>query len=95
MAAALPYCDELRFLNPGVEVCVNHCWQRPWEPEKFSSPAEQQAMLNSLIEWVKDYEHRTDEFGLQKHREIFTAFTGKKHEYRSLADYARTETIEG
>src|SRR5262245_55868446 len=23
--AALPYCTELRFLNPGVEVCVANC----------------------------------------------------------------------
>ena len=36
--AALPYCTELRFLNPGIEVCVAHCDRRPWEPEKFSAP---------------------------------------------------------
>ena len=23
--AALPHCNELRFLNPGVEVCIAHC----------------------------------------------------------------------
>ena len=39
--AALPYCTELRFLNPGIEVCVAHCYRRQWEPEKFSSPGEQ------------------------------------------------------
>ncbi|MGB8699724.1 MAG: hypothetical protein WCD18_09940 [Thermosynechococcaceae cyanobacterium] len=79
--AALPYCTELRFLNPGVEVCVAHCQQRPWEPEKFSSAAEQQAMLETLIQWVRDYETRNDEYGLQRHRQIFDAFPGKKCEY--------------
>ena len=27
---ALPHCSELRFLNPGVEACVEHCRRRPW-----------------------------------------------------------------
>lgn len=26
VAAALPHCSELRFLNPGVEVSIQHCW---------------------------------------------------------------------
>src|SRR5205823_3037085 len=30
--AALGQCTELRFLNPGIEVCVAHCHRRPWEP---------------------------------------------------------------
>jgi adenylate kinase family enzyme len=34
---ALPFCEELRFLNPGIEVCVENCLKRPWEPEKGSS----------------------------------------------------------
>jgi len=29
--AGLPFCTELRFLNPGVEVCVEHCKRRPWD----------------------------------------------------------------
>ena len=85
--AALPHCDELRFLNPGVNVCIAHCRQRPWEPDKFSSPEAQQSMLTTLIDWVKDYESRTDEFGLKRHREIFETFTGNKREYQSVSDY--------
>ena len=45
--AALPYCTELRFLNPGIEVCVAHCHRRPWEPEKFSSPEDQAGHADS------------------------------------------------
>lgn len=29
---AVPACDKMRFLNPGVEVCVDNCRARPWEP---------------------------------------------------------------
>src|SRR5215469_17697836 len=68
--AALPYCTELRFLNPGIEVCVAHCHRRPWEPEKFSSPEDQAAMLARLIEWVKEYETRDDVCGLKHHRQV-------------------------
>ncbi len=83
--AAVPYCTELRFLNPGVEVCVKHCKLRPWEPEKFSSAKEQQAMLGQLIQWVQEYETRNDEYGLKRHRQIFNHFPGPKREYTTVA----------
>jgi len=85
--AALPYCNELRFLNPGIEVCVAHCHRRPWEPSKFPSTEEQNAMLTQLIQWVKDYETRDDEYGLKRHRRIFDGFSGPKREYTSAAAY--------
>ncbi len=84
---ALPHCTELRFLNPGVKVCVEHCKRRPWEPEKFSSQAEQQAMLMTLIDWVQEYETRDDEYGLKRHRKIFEMFNGRKKEYTSVSSY--------
>ena len=84
---ALPHCTELRFLNPGVEACVEHCRQRPWEPEKFSSQEEQQAMLSTLIDWVREYETRDDEYGLKRHREIFEKFDGPKKVYASVSSY--------
>lgn len=85
--AALPHCTELRFLNPGVETCVAHCNRRPWEPSKFSSAEEQNAMLTRLIPWVKEYETRDDEYGLKQHRRIFDGFSGPKREYTSTASY--------
>jgi adenylate kinase family enzyme len=84
--AALPGADELRFLNPGTEACVRHCLNRPWEPDKFASPEDQQAMLEPLLAWVREYDSRTDEFGLTRHRAIFAAFSGNKREYVSV-DY--------
>ena len=85
--AALPYCTELRFLNPGIETCILHCTCRPWEPSKFSSAEQQDAMLSQLIQWVKEYETRNDEYGLKRHRQIFDGFSGPKQEYTSTALY--------
>jgi adenylate kinase family enzyme len=84
---ALPRCNELRFLNPGVEVCVEHCRRRPWELKKFASREEQQAMLSALIDWVRTYETREDEYGLKRHREIFEKFNGRKKEYLAVSSY--------
>lgn len=83
--AALPLCTELRFLNPGVEACVAHCERRPWEPEKYASPAEQDERLAFLIEWVRRYEEREDEYGLGQHRALFEEFDGMKEEYGGVA----------
>jgi adenylate kinase family enzyme len=85
--AALPYCTELRFLNPGIDVCVAHCHRRPWEPEKFSSPDDQAAMLSQLVQWVREYETRDDEYGLKRHRQIFESFEGRKRECTSVESY--------
>jgi adenylate kinase family enzyme len=85
--AALPHCTELRFLNPGVETCVAHCLSRSWEPSKFPSAMEQNAMLQTLVGWVREYETRDDEYGLKRHRFIYEHFGGVKREYRSVASY--------
>lgn len=87
VTAALPYCTELRFLNPGVDACVANCLRRPWEPDKYASTSEQDAMLERLIEWVREYETREDEFGLKAHRSIFDGFNGEKREYTSMESY--------
>jgi adenylate kinase family enzyme len=79
--AALPYCTELRFLNPGVEGCVANCRARPWEPEKYASLEEQDRRLAFLLDWVRQYDTRTDEYSLARHRAIFDGFTGAKREY--------------
>ena len=85
--AAVPHCTELRFLNPGVETCVAHCLSRPWEPNKFRSTEEQDAMLQTLLAWVREYETRNDEYGLKRHRFIYDRFGGIKREYTTVASY--------
>ena len=79
--AALPWCTELRFLNPGVEACVANCRRRPWEPEKYASPEEQDARLAFLLDWVRSYATRADEYSLAQHRALFDGFGGPKREY--------------
>lgn len=79
--AALPFCTEFRFLNPGVEACVANCLRRPWEPEKYASREEQDAGLAFLLEWVRSYEQRDDEYGVAQHRAVFDGFEGAKREY--------------
>ena len=77
----LPEATEVRFLNPGVEACVANCLARPWEPEKYSSKEEQDKRLEFLIRWVREYETRTDEYSLRRHRILFDDFQGPKQEF--------------
>ncbi len=83
----LSECEALIFLNPGIEICVRHCRARPWEPQKFSSPGEQDANLKNLIGWVRGYETRDDEYGLRRHRAIYDAFRRRKHELTHPGQY--------
>lgn len=76
----VPVATEVRFLNPGVEACVVNCRARPWEPEKYPSKAAQDQMLEFLVEWVREYEVRSDEYSLTRHRQIYERFSGPKIE---------------
>lgn len=75
------------FLNPGVEVCLAHCRARPWEPEKFDTWEDQEAGLEFLLQWVREYETRSDEFGLTEHRRIFEELRRRKYELCSVSEY--------
>ena len=68
---ALAHATHLVFLNPGVEACVANCRARPWEPHKYSSAAAQDRNLPMLVEWVRGYATRDDEYSLRRHRELF------------------------
>jgi adenylate kinase family enzyme len=84
----LECCDELIFLNPGVDTCISHCRSRPWEPEKFGSRQEQDGNLENLLQWVRSYESRLDEYGLFRHRKLFDSFGGQKREFNDPGQYA-------
>lgn len=87
LESILVYCDELIFLNPGVDACIAHCRSRPWEPEKFSSHQEQDENLVNLIQWVRSYEKRADEYGLSRHRAMYESFEGLKREFNHTSEY--------
>lgn len=75
--------NEMIFLNPGEEVCIENCRARPWEPHKYESMEAQNRNLDMLIEWIKQYRQRDDTFSLKAHRKLFDDFGGKKIEYVS------------
>ena len=83
LAIVIPSATKVIFLNPGIETCIANCKNRPWEPHKYASPEAQDANLDMLITWIKQYEHRVDEFSLRAHQKLFQNFTGEKDEYKS------------
>ena len=70
-----------------TETCVAHCQARPWEPEKFETFKRQDENLENLIKWVRAYEVRKDEYGLERHRAIYDSFQGNKFEFNDPAEY--------
>lgn len=83
LTEAIRHCTKLIFLNPGIDTCVQNCLARPWESHKYPSPEAQHENLTMLLDWVKEYETRDDEFSLQSHRQLFEEFAGEKIEYLS------------
>ena len=84
--AAAPQCAQMVFLNPGLAACLANNARRPWEPHKYASLAQQNAMLAALSAWVSDYYHRTDQWSYQAHRRIFDAHAGAKIEHTTVFD---------
>jgi adenylate kinase family enzyme len=83
VAATLDRCTRLVFLNPGVDACVANARLRPWEPHKYPTKAAQDANLEMLIGWIRDYPTRDDVFSLRAHRELFDRFDGDTLELAS------------
>lgn len=79
----LTQASEVIFLNPGEETCVRNCKLRPWEPHKYASPEEQNRNQDMLLDWVRQYSLRDDEFSLSAHQKLFDDFSGKKTEFKS------------
>lgn len=84
--AAAAHCSELVFLNPGREACLASNARRPWEPHKYASAAEQDAMLENLQTWVAGYYQRDDMWSYHAHQRIFDAHAGAKTEHTFLLD---------
>ena len=82
--ATLPYAPELVFLEPGREACLRNCRNRPWEPHKYASKAEQDAKLELLLRWVADYYEREDDMSLKAHIALFDAYPGPKRRVINL-----------
>lgn len=66
------------FMDLPIEQCINNAKSRPWEPHKYASPADQDANLDMLIQWIRQYENRQDCFSRQAHRMLYHRFSGIK-----------------
>ncbi len=75
--------SEVIFLNPGEDTCVRNAKLRSWEPHEYASPEEQDRNLDMLLDWVRQYSLRDDEFSLSEHQKLFNDFSGKKTEFKS------------
>ncbi|ATQ73162.1 shikimate kinase [Massilia violaceinigra] len=78
--AALPFCTQLVFINPGKDACMANNALRPWEPHKYASKEEQDSMLPYLMEWVSQYDARDDTCSYAFHRRVYDGFQGAKRE---------------
>lgn len=81
---ASAHASRLVFLNPGRERCLANNRMRPWEPHKYASKQEQDAMLANLQDWVAGYYTRDDAWSYSAHRRIFDCHSGAKIEHQEL-----------
>jgi len=95
LEATLGRCTQLLFLNPGIEACAANARLRPWEPHKYPSKEAQDANLEMLVGWIRDYETRRDTFSLAAHRSLFDGFGGDKRELTSREAIASEDAWRG
>lgn len=76
--AALRHAPILLFMDPGVKACLTNCRERPWEPHKYASKAEQDERLSFLLSWVEEYYRREGEMSHGAHRALFETYAGPK-----------------
>lgn len=76
----------LIFLNLPEEACRAHARQRPHEPHKFATKAEQDALLEPLLAWISDYYRRDGAMSLRAHRALFDAYEGPKREFTAALE---------
>ena len=86
LAPILAKCSEIIFLNLPIESCIDNAKNRPWEAHKYESKAAQDANLAMLIDWIAQYDQRSDSFSKAAHQELYDGFSGNKQQYFSNQD---------
>ena len=71
------------YLSLPIEDCVENARSRPWEPHKYESKEAQDANLDMLITWIRQYESRNDTFSKAAHEQLFNQFSGPKVRFSS------------
>ncbi|MCB1704759.1 MAG: AAA family ATPase [Halioglobus sp.] len=83
LAFAAAQAEQAIFMNLPVAACIENARQRPWEPHKYASSAEQDANLDMLIDWIAQYPTRDDVFSEAAHKALYAGFRGDKLMYTS------------
>ena len=78
LGAIAPKATHLIWLNYPTDICIKHAQYRPWEPNKYSSPAAQDKNLQMLLDWIQSYPLRRDECSQHQHQRLFDRFTEQK-----------------
>ena len=84
-----PLAEQAVIMDLPVTRCQENARNRPWEPHKYPSKADQDAFLEALLDWVREYETREDEFSLKAHRQLFDSFNGDKIELKTNEEAAK------
>ncbi len=79
----LSSATEVVYMNLSVEDCIKNAKTRPWEPHKYASKEAQDANLDMLIHWIRDYNTRDDVFSRRAHQALYESYSGKKTAYTS------------
>ncbi|MFS1523337.1 shikimate kinase [Microbulbifer sp. 2304DJ12-6] len=72
---------EIIFMDLGVEQCIVNARNRPWEPHKYKTQEAQDANLEMLVSWIREYNLRSDAVSYQSHRNFYDTFQGNKRIY--------------
>jgi len=75
---AVPYSNEIIFMNLPVQLCIENARDRPWEPHKYESREAQDNNLAMLVNWIAQYPKRDDSFSQSSHERLYASFSGVK-----------------
>lgn len=86
LSLAVPYANEIIFLDLPISVCIDNARNRPWEQHKYESLEAQNANLEMLIDWIAAYPMREGELSRAAHVELYEHFAGTKQRLRENTD---------
>jgi len=78
LEVALPFSNEIIFMNLPVDSCIKNARNRPWEPHKYESKGAQDNNLEMLISWISQYPKREDVFSEAMHKRLYERYSGRK-----------------
>ncbi|MDH5633918.1 MAG: AAA family ATPase [Gammaproteobacteria bacterium] len=81
LEVAVPFANEIIFLNLPISQCVSNARNRPWEPHKYARKEDQDNNLEMLVKWIEQYHDRDDVFSYSAHTKLYESFAGKKVVY--------------